>query len=485
MHSNGFFAYITGVDTVIWEPQAGPQFMALTCPYDVIFYGGARGGGKTDCALGRQIKGALTYGRAWNGLVIRKNYKNFAEIRRRIHELRGMGLPAKLIGGEQQTNYLRFDNGATVILVAVSMAQELEQFQGHQYTEITIEEGTNFPFFMDMVDKLLGCLRSPHGVKCTMFITGNPGGPGHNQVKDMFITSADPYQVHADDYDNTFVFIPAKVYDNRVLVDNDPRYVRRLESIKNPELRRAWLEGDWDVVAGGFFSDIWDRSTHIVPPFEPPRSWPRGMSMDWGSSTPFSVGWYTVSDGTPIRDYPVIFQRGAVIRYDEWYGCKRDMPNVGLRMDSMDVAYGIKDREKKRGEQYTNFQRIADPSIFSKHDGLSIAEKFAQQGIVFSPANRERELGWDECKYRLRGNTQGPLFYVTENCRGFLRTVPILVTDEDNWEDIDTDQEDHVADEWRYYLMSRPRRKKTEFEERLTMTEDNWWANVFDPTAGY
>jgi hypothetical protein len=154
-------------------------------------------------------------------------------------------------------------------------------------------------------------------------------------------------------------------------------------------------------------------------------------------------------------------------------------------MDSVDVSYGIKDREKKRGDQHTNFQRVADTSIFSKHDGLSIAEKFGREGIIFSPANRERELGWDECKYRLRGNAQGPLFYVTENCRGFIRTVPILVTDEDNWEDIDTDQEDHVADEWRYYLMSRPRRKKTEFEDRLTVHSDDWREHVFDPTAGY
>jgi len=459
--------------------------MALTCPYDVIFYGGARGGGKTDCALGRQIKGALAYGYAWNGLVIRKNYKNFAEIRRRLNELIGKGLPARLVGGEQQTNYLRFANGATVILVAVSMAIELEQFQGHQYTEITIEEGTNFPFFMDMIDKLLGCLRSPHGVKCTLFVTGNPGGPGHNQVKDMFITSAPPFQMHADDHGNTFVFIPAKVYDNTILVTNDPRYVKRLESIRNPEIRRAWLEGDWDVVAGGFFSDLWLRTVHILPKFHPPKSWTRGMSFDWGSSTPFSVGWYAVSDGSPVAGLPRVLPRGTVIRYDEWYGCKREMPNVGLRMDSMDVAEGIKEREKKRGEQGFTIQRIADPSIFSKHDGLSIAEKFANNGIIFSPANRERELGWDECKYRLRGNSSGPMFYVTDNCRAFIRTVPILVADEDNWEDVDTDQEDHVADEWRYYLMDRPRMPKTAFEHRLADEEQAWERIAFDPVAGY
>ena len=481
---------ITYKGKLIWEPQPGPQFLATVCPHDVIFYGGARGGGKTDCAIGRQILGAMKYGHAWNGMVVRKNYKNFAEIRRRIRELIRFGLPATLVGGDQQANYLRFDNGAQVQFMAFQFAQDLEVWQGQQYTELSIEEGTQFPFFMDMIDRGLACMRSPHGVPCTLFGTGNPGGAAHNQVKDMFIRPAAPFQVHYDAQGNSFVYIPAKVYDNRILCENDPVYVRRLEGIKNPELRRAWLEGDWDVVAGGFFSDIWKgtgEGSHVVPPFTPPMSWPRGMGFDWGSATPFSVGWYTVSDGSELKELGGrSFDRGAVIRYAEWYGCVKGRSNVGLRMDSRDVARRIREMEKSRGEGLVDFQRIGDPSIWSKMDvGPSVGEKMADEGVMMMRADREREAGWDECRYRLRGRQEGrPLFYVTENCRAFINTVPILGRDEDKWEDIDTDQEDHVADEWRYYMMARPMRPVREID-REEEFYDTYEESAFDPIAGY
>jgi len=445
------------MNDVIWQPQPGPQLLAVSCPADVICYGGARGGGKTDCAIGRQIAGALRWGYAWNGLVLRKNYKYFKEMRRRLSELVFAGLPAILQGGEFQPNTLKFDNGAMLTLTAVERIEMLDFFQGQQFTEITVEEGTQFPFFQLMLDKLLSSLRSPHGIRCHLFVTANPGGSGHNQVKSKFRIGQADGQIWTGKDGMTYAFIPSNVYDNKILCQNDPRYVKRLEAIADPALKRAWLEGDWDVVAGGFFDDVWDPDKHVIQPFHPPKHWARIRSYDHGSATPFSVGWWAISDGSVVESLGRAFPRGAFIRYAEWYGCQRDMPNVGLRMESPMIAEGIREREYNRQEQDLFWDGIADPKIFAHDDGPSVAEKMATKGVIWRRGDNDRKSGWDSVRNLLRGDGTVPMFYVTANCRDFIRTFPVLGRDEGDWEDVDTDQEDHAADEARYAVMSRGR----------------------------
>lgn len=473
-----------GVDiSRIWSPQPGPQVFASICPARMILFGGSRGGGKTDCAIGRQICGALEHGHKWNGLFIRKSYKYFAELRRRIFELIRMGLPAELKGSAQSTNYLRFANGAQVMLTVIESMDKAEFFQGQQFTEISIEEACQFSFIDDLIEKLKGCMRSPHGLTTRMFLTANPGGPGHNQVKARFMPyGVKPGQIMKDDNGMTSVFIPSSVEDNKILCENDPEYVALLRSIKDPVLRRAWLDGDWDVVLGGFFSDIWNKFQHVVPFFRPPTHWPRIVSMDWGSSTPFSIGWYAVSDGETsiVECGGRVFPKNALIRFYEWYGCPKGEANVGLKMTSTLVATRMLELEDRKGLLGCgNYDRVADPSIFAEKDGPSIAEKFASEGVVWRRAENRRISGWDQVRSRLRGrcvdSQKGvvvlpdgtieeqvlsekwePMLYVTENCTQLIRTLPIQERDETDWEDVDTDGEDHAADELRYCCMSRP-----------------------------
>lgn len=473
----------------IWAPQAGPQVLAVACPADEIFFGGSRGGGKTDCAIGRQIDGALNYKHAWNGLFLRKNFKHFAELRRRIDELLRKGLPAVRVGGDQQTNVIKFLNGAKITLTAIEREEQLEFFQGQQFTEISIEEATHFPFILDMIDKLKACLRSPHGVNCQLFLTGNPGGPGHTAVKARYIDAGAARSLIKDISEETRCFIPSSLEDNKILCKQDPKYVRRLQSIADPALRRAWLEGDWDVVMGGFFDDVWRRDKQMLPYFVPPAHWPRIMGFDWGSARPFSVGWYAVSGGEIISEIGRALPRGALIRYAEWYGCKTVelspgvfskydvIPNTGIRMQSADVAVEILQREVDRGEDPKDIDRIADPSIFASQDGPPISEKMSEKGCIFRPGDNKRVTGWDECRSRLKGNEDdGPMFYVTENNTNFLRTVPSLERDDRNWEDIDTETEDHIADEWRYVMMSRQGKgvNVDELPKVKTMAEKDW-----------
>lgn len=768
----------------VWTPQPGPQVFATICPARMILFGGARGGGKTDCAIGRQVYGAMEHGYKWNGLFIRKSYKYFSELRRRILELIRFGLPAELKGSAQGTNYLRFSNGALVTLTVVESLDKAEFLQGQQFcvakgtlirmadgsgreiervevgdmvatlegprrvsrvmpartspcvrvetpfgeqehptdhpifstggwqsyssvlgsgsrgaelssrefsglrsvdvravfvpqlpdrgvfrggipsalhvspgfvtrlgarvrtrcrslfsvssrswrrrgqflrfegrlsacrdatllherpcgataervrgfrwncfvgsrrgggcarrfrgsgsgivpsradvgrryrdfwakpggvrdsirgcsplglsryehpytgrmrevvvetisgacrmtpcgdrvvydltveeanhyishetglvnknTEISIEEACQFPFIDQLIEMAKGCLRSPHGLTCRMFLTANPGGPGHNQVKARFMPlGVRPGQIMTDDIGMTSVFIPSNVNDNKILCENDPEYVALLRSIKDPMLRRAWLEGDWDVVLGGFFSDVWNKFKHVVPYFRPPSHWPRIVAMDWGSSTPFSIGWYAVSDGvTTIPECGgKVFPKGALIRFFEWYGCPRGEANVGLKMTSTLVAQRILELEERKGLLGVGgYDRVADPSIFAEKDGPSIAEKMSGEGVVWRAAENKRISGWDQVRGRLRGRcierlereevlpdgtiemvvvseVWEPMLYVTENCTQLIRTLPIQERDETDWEDVDTDGEDHAVDEVRYACMSRP-----------------------------
>ena len=443
----------------LWLPQPGPQVMAATCPVDIVLFGGSRGGGKTDCALGRQINGALRYARDWNGLFLRKNFKHFAELRRRVDGLILNGLPAVRIGADGQTNSLRFSNGAQILFTAIEREDQLDMFQGQQITEISIEEGCQFPFFDMMIEKLRGCMRSPAGVPCRIFVTANPGGPGHNLVKTFFKMGKDgvpPGVVSTSEEGESRVFIPSSVEDNVILCTQDPKYVGRLRSIKDPKLRAAWLFGDWDVVAGGFFDDVWDNTRHILPRFQIPEHWPRMIGLDWGTAKPFSVGWYTISGGEFLPEIGRMIPRGAVIRYREWYGCQKDQPNIGLRLDSKAVAQKILKINKKLDPNVYNFDIIADPAMFKEDDGPSIAEKMILEGLYVRRGDNRRVTGWDEIRSRLKGQDGYPMFYITSNCEHFVRTFPVLARDDNDWDDIDSDMEDHIADELRYVLMSRP-----------------------------
>jgi hypothetical protein len=446
----------------------------------MILFGGSRGGGKTDCAIGKQIYGALRYGPDWNGLFIRKSYKYFADIRRRLGQLIRAGLPAELVGPQQGTNYLRFKSGGIITLTVVESIEKAEFFQGQSFTMVSIEEACQFSYIDQMIEMLKGCLRSAAGIPTQMFLTANPGGPGHSQVKSRFMPKGvKPGQIITDDTGMTSVFIPSSVEDNKILCENDPDYVNNLRSIKDPALRKAWLEGDWDVVLGGYFGDVWNLYKHVVPQFRPPAHWPRIVGMDWGSATPFSIGWYAVADGetsVPLRGVHHVFPKGAMIRFQEWYGVQKNVvsgrieANVGIRMQSSDVGARMLDLENRMAllGRTTLIDRVADPSIFAEKDGPSISEKFCDAGVVWRRGENKRISGWDTVRYMLHGRLlsqtfkdivlddgsvervvdseeREPLLYFTENCEHMIRTLPEQERDMADWEDIDTQGEDHAC----------------------------------------
>jgi len=448
---------------IVWRPQHGPQAALVSCPIYEIFYGGARGGGKTDSMLGGDWPiHASKYGKYAKGVFFRREMPQLdAAIQRSLELYTPLG--ARWL--EQKKTWI-FPNGATLKFRPLERDSDSEKYQGHDYTRVYFEELTNYPS-PDPVMKIKATLRSGSGVPVGFRATGNPGGPGHNWVKARYI-DPDPagFQIITDNEGLRRVFIPAKLADNRILTTNDPQYVSRLKQTGSENLVKAWLDGDWSVIDGAFF-DCWHNNQHTLRPFTIPSDWPRFRSGDWGSAKPFSFGWWAIVPDwfkTPCGQW---LPRGAMIRYREWYGCKDGKPNVGLKLTAEEVGRGVFERDQ--GEEVES--GVIDPAAFSEDGGPSIYERMiraANYKISFRRADNKRVSGrgamggWDMMRNRLIGEDFGepygkrPMLYCFTTCTHSIRTIPVLQHDSSRPEDLDTDGEDHAADEWRYACMSRP-----------------------------
>lgn len=446
---------------VVWSPQPGPQTALVRCPVFEVFYGGARGGGKTDGVLGEFLSHAGKYGANAVGLMVRRERTQLIETIERSKELYGP-LGAKY---NEQDKMWRFPDGARLRFAYLERDADAEAYQGHSYTRVYVEEIGNFPSEKPVM-KLMATLRSSSGVPVGFRATGNPGGPGHSWVKARYIDPEPRGWERLTDPVSGLerIYIPSRVGDNQYL---GPDYIQRLRASGSESLVKAWLEGDWSAIEGAFF-DCWSTEKHVVEPFPIPEHWLRFRSMDWGSAAPFSVGWWAVaSEPLPIgrgaerNRAGAEVPRGALVRYREWYG-------QGDKLTAEEVARGIVERETYRDEQGRPQREaisygVLDPSAFAEDGGPSIAERMARAGAMFRKADNRRVPhagamgGWDQMRSRLKGDADGnPMLVVFDTCRDFIRTVPVLQHDPDRPEDLDTDAEDHAADDGRYACMSRP-----------------------------
>lgn len=450
--------------TVIWEPQPGPQTALVQCPVFEVFYGGARGGGKTESSIGDWLQHSAQYGEHAIGIFFRRKLVQLAEVIARTKQL------FNKLGGkynEQQKTWT-MANGARLKFAYLEKDSDAEEYQGHSYTRVYIEEVTNFPSPAP-IDKLRATLRSGAGVPTGMRLTGNPGGAGHNWVKKRYIDPnptgykiiTETTVVVVDGVETTVsldrVFIPSKIADNALLIKNDPTYILRLRQSGSEALVRAWLEGDWSIIDGAFFNNF-DYGLHVLPGAEFRKALKPSMrifrAFDWGSARPFSCGWYALLDEELHCDGRTL-PKGALVKFMEWYGASGI--NKGLKMDAPLVAQGIWEREetlRQRGLRVS--YGVADPAIFARDGGPSIAELMAVHRVTWRRADNKRKAGWEQLRYRLGGLEQTPMLYFCDDCEDTIRTLPTLQHDEKDAEDLDTEGEDHAADETRYAVMSRP-----------------------------
>jgi hypothetical protein len=446
----------------MWRPQLGGQIAAIEARWvDVLALAGERGGGKSAFQCGYQEDGALRYGRAHRGAMFRKTYPELEQLQlecMRIFPEHGATFHAQPSAAFPVSNCWYWPNGAQVRMRYIENDQDYLRYHGHQFTAISLDEVTEYAT-PDPLLMLISTLRSPYDVPCTARLTGNPGGIGHVWMRSMFKISSLPERTPFQDPDSglTFMFVRSILAENQGL-KNHEQYVRNLmlATRGNEPLRRAWMKGDWNVVAGAFFSE-WDEDIHVLKAFMPPPHWPRFTSSDWGSAKPFSTGWYAICPDALFwknaRGEKMYVPRGAIVRYRELYGCDETKHNVGVKWSVPKWAKRVVELSENEKIEY----HAADPAMFSEDGGPSLAEQAWRDGkLPLTKADNKRIPGWNQVRYRLDHSESSPMAFVTENCMHFRRTVPALQHDKLKLEDVDTDGEDHVGDEFRYACMSRP-----------------------------
>ena len=443
-------------------PRPSPrQYDFFQARKKYVIFGGARGGGKSWAVRWEAV---MLCGKfpGIKVLILRRTYPELLE--NHINPLKS------ILYGVAKYNTVehefRFPKGSRIKFMFCSRDDDLMKIQGHEYDVIAIDEATQMTEYQ--IKSIAACVRGTNSFPKRLYMTCNPGGPGHQYIKRLkenrFREGENP-----EDY----VFIQSLVTDNPALMKQQPDYIDQLKALP-PKLREAWLYGNWDVYEGQFFEEFRDdpdhyldkKHTHVIEPFDPPAGWRIYRSFDWGSNKPFSCGWWAV-------DFDGVFYRIL-----ELYGCRQDhgedIPNEGVRWIDDKVFSEIARIEREhpwlKGKKIIG---VADPAIWAgEANGISINDVAEKHHLYFEKGNHERIPGWMQCHYRLAFNEEGyPMMYVFKNCKAFIRTVPLLQYDEHIAEDIDTDGEDHVADEWRYFCMMKPIKPRLHHEAQVIFND--------------
>lgn len=461
------------------------------------------------------------YGRYWRGIIFDREYKNLddlvAKSMRWFPEFKD---GVRFMSSKADYRWV-WPTGEELLFRAVKRDSDYWGYHGQEFPFIGWNELTKYPTDT-LFDMMMSCNRSSFlpsehtliidgdiynrtgqvvvvnahhrramqyllpEMPLEVFATCNPHGAGHNWVKRRFIDPSEKGIIHRksvnvfnprtqqrEDIIKTQVHLFGSYRENKYL---SPEYVAELEGIKDPNKRKAWLGGSWDIIAGGMFDDVWDSNVHIITPFRIPHGWKLDRSFDWGSSRPFSVGWWAESDGSDVLLADGTVRRtvrGDIFRIGEWYGTS-GKTNEGLRMLASDIAKGILERELNMGI----FGRVApgpaDNSIFDTENGNSIAADMLhsqringvlRKGVEWSRSDKSpgsRKHGWERIRKMLdnaKPNKDGtpreyPGMFAFNNCQKFKELFPILPRDEVDPDDVDTNAEDHIGDEVRYKILS-------------------------------
>ena len=447
---------------VIFKPNSGPQTQFLAASEREVFYGGARGGGKSYAMLVDPLR-YCSYANH-RALLVRRTMPELRDLIQKSQLLYSKAFPnAKW---REQEKEWRFPSGAKIEFGYAENMTDVLRYQGQSYTWIGIDELPQYPS-PDIYNFLRSSLRSvDKDIPVYLRATGNPGNVGSQWVREMFVDPAEPntaFNVGIDTPNGkkyiTRRFIPAKLQDNPYLMQTDDYYIM-LASLPESQ-RKQFLDGDWDAYENSAFPEF-DKRLHVVEPFEIPSGWYKFRAADWGYSSPACVLWFAIDYNNNIWIYRELYTKKVTADH-----FARQVINLE---HGEHVHYGVLDASTwaKRGDV-----------------GPSIAETMIQQGCRWRPSDRSpksRINGKLEIHKRLKVIDDEPGIRIFANCRNLIRTLGTLPIDDKNPEDVDTHAEDHAYDALRYGCMSRPTHPR--FADRFGASSQNTF-EVADNKFGY
>lgn len=513
---------------VIWQPiPNSSQEIALDARAHHILLSGERGAMKTDTQLMRfRRRVGLGYGAFWRGVIFDREYKNLEDIITKSKRwFPQFNDGARFLESASSLKWV-WKTGEELLFRVAKKDEDYWNYHGHEYAFIGWNELTKYPtpnlFNMMMstnrssftlekdAPRIDGEIYYKTGEKIfvesggipdpdlppmplEVIATTNPYGAGHNWVKRRFIDPA-PYGVPIKT--QTTIFDPKTRKD--IVVEKiqvtifgswteniylSPEYIAELHNEKDENRRKAWLNGDWDIVAGGGFDDVWNAAKQVKRRFVVPKSWRIDRSFDWGSTHPFSVGWWAEANGEEAYIYhpdgtieTFCPPKGSLIRIFEWYGSKEIGTNQGLKLSSKKVAEGIRDIEialMSAGWIHTQPKAgAADNQIRNvvEDDVDTIEKKMKAVGISWLKSDKSagsRINGLEIARTLLENASEGSEdagLYFMDCCRATLAILPTLPRDPKNMDDIDTDSEDHIWDEVRYRVLQNKEQYATGFK---------------------
>lgn len=407
------------------RPNSKPQqeFFASRCKYTA--YGGARGGGKTWASSRKAIGGALR----WPGIKILMIRREYDDMRNSLIEPMLAILPQEIATYNGTLNIIYFVNGSTIKFGNMPGygAAVAGKYQGQEYDWIFMEEATQFT---EQEFRGLGaCLRGVNKIPKRFYLTCNPGGVGHHWVKRLFVSREFRDGENPDDY----CFIKATVEDNKDLMESSPDYVQALDLLPE-DIRNAHRYGDWDALAGTYFSEF-RPELHTCKPFRIPDEWPRYRAFDYGLDM-FACLWIAV-------DFS-----GRCYVYREY--CESDL----VVSDAARVM-----RACTPPEEHVSFT-IAPPDMWNrqKDSGKNMAELFMQNGIGLLKASNSRIQGWLALKELMKLRKDGkPGLIIFSDCKSLIEFLPALQHDTKNPSDCAKEPHEitHAPDALRYFAVMR------------------------------
>lgn len=513
------------------------QHWAYSSRADHILYTGTRGPGKTDTQLYRfRRRVGLGYGTFWTGVIFDREYKNLDDlIKKSKRWFKQYGDGAQFLESASSLKW-KWPTGEELLFRVAKDENDYWNYHGHEFPFLGWNELTKYPT-SDLYEKMMSTNRSsftperdtpydtfnecpkglfgyvqPDGtwrvykmplpdhngntqyragplprIPLEVFSTCNPFGAGHNWVKRDFINVA---EYGKEVVKHHKVFDP-KTKKNVVVTKRqvtyfgnykenpflDPSYVADLEGLRDKNLLAAWAHGSWDITAGGALDDLWSTTRHIIPHSPIPENWPVDRCLDWGSTHPFSVGWFAEANGEEwqLSDGRVICPpKGTIIQIAELYGSepKQIGNNVGLKWSAKKVAKAILAREQWLFDNgYIFDEPEAGPadnqiSNVTERDTDTIEKIFNDNGVFWEKSDKakgSRKNGLEAIRQRLEASVEGegPGLLFMNNCQASIQTIPVLPRSEKDPDDIDTDAEDHAYDMTRYRVLKGNNRLAT------------------------